>query len=286
PYPAIDLGHSSAHAAFYILQRLGCNPIYLIGQDLCYYEGATHAEGTWEASQKSIQNIDAQKQRFLDVMGNNGQKVKTNPFWHTYLKTFSERTLPQYSGIVYNVIDAQKGALIPGTQRMNPKDLGASLTTIFPILEPLTQKLKNISPHEKWVQQIKPRLNKVQEMLGVLANDAFSMAMDCKKFQFHEAISSKDWGKAKPVYEAFMQKVMKYSSRYRTDEKLKNQKQDYELFFHSIIQGLFLRHRIEYFAKAGEEKGDVSEISRKAEILFHMSKDEAFWAKAINELIQ
>jgi len=91
--------------------RLGCNPIILVGQDMCFYENRFHAG-------EEVNSLDTSvKARFMETKDINGQLVYTDiPFLS--LQRDMEITNLQYQGIC-NIINASEAGLgIPGVENM------------------------------------------------------------------------------------------------------------------------------------------------------------------------
>ncbi len=103
-------GGSVATGAFSICVALEFERIVLIGQDLAYANGVTHAGG-------EILNDEANRLGARFVEGNDGNMIKTRPDWYIYLRWFesSIEKLPEIE-----VINATEGgAKIQGTKIMN-----------------------------------------------------------------------------------------------------------------------------------------------------------------------
>ncbi len=105
-----NIGGSVATAAFTVAQGLGCENIILIGQDLAYANGYTHAGGV--KLRDEIKETDLAK-----VKGINGEELYTGWDMYGYIVWYQDR-IENIKGKV-NVIDATEGgALIRGTQIM------------------------------------------------------------------------------------------------------------------------------------------------------------------------
>lgn len=107
-------GCSVATAAFGLMVMLERKKIILVGQDLAFENGKTHAGG--------IDDQAGYAEVWVD--GINEEKVKTRYDWLTYLKWF-ENSIKAYNslGMELEVIDATEGgALIHGTKVMSLKE--------------------------------------------------------------------------------------------------------------------------------------------------------------------
>ncbi len=108
----LPIKSSAANMAFRVAAAMGCDPIILIGQDLAFSRsGETHAVGNvFGEVQEYIF-----KERQLEVMGNDGQPIRTTEIWYTFLKDY-ETDLAEYTGVCIN--STEGGAYIPGTSVM------------------------------------------------------------------------------------------------------------------------------------------------------------------------
>jgi hypothetical protein len=111
----IDTGPSSGNMAFSLLAYLGCNPIILIGQDLSFEEGRTHADGTVFGS-----NVESyvQQQNLVLVPGNYTTHVTTSKMFQYFLQYY-EKQISTYQGKVINATEG--GARIIGTELLTFK---------------------------------------------------------------------------------------------------------------------------------------------------------------------
>lgn len=112
-YGAPDLGDaligpSVANYALDIAVKLGCNPIILIGQDLSFKGGKSHADGNaFQMEEKKLEN------HIIKVKGNYDETVNTTKSWFTMLKFFENQIRNYPKDMVINSTDG--GAYIEGT---------------------------------------------------------------------------------------------------------------------------------------------------------------------------
>lgn len=281
-----ELGHSSAHAAFLFLQFLGCDPIYLVGQDLCYDADTTHAEGVWEASRQAMVQLQEGKQ--FAVEGNSGAQVHANVFWYTYLRTLVDQLLPHYPGTVFNVIAGTRGAKIAGTTRIDPAQLPAALTASHgDIVARLTQLL----PPPDAAQQQQRRDTFLRQLAGTRSTlqrtiqEGLDFARQSKELLFRAEFLPLQWPAARPLYEGYYQAAERYNARFLTDGQVDPAYRLYIDFVHPLVQGMLLRYLIEFYTGADDLRGSYTEICRKTELMYHLAKDEAHWAAQCLPLI-
>ncbi|MDR2105221.1 MAG: DUF115 domain-containing protein, partial [Deferribacteraceae bacterium] len=112
----IDTGPSSGNMAFALLAYLGCNPIILIGQDLAFEEGRTHADG---ATYGSRVESYMQQQNLVLVPGNFTTHVTSSKTFQYFLQYY-EKQISLYSGKVINATEG--GARIIGTELLTFKE--------------------------------------------------------------------------------------------------------------------------------------------------------------------
>ncbi|WP_099190212.1 motility associated factor glycosyltransferase family protein [Tepidibacter mesophilus] len=104
----ISMGGSVANACFSLGDYMGCNPLILVGQDLAFTEGKSHAENS-----KTEGSNNKSEELHLEVEDIYGAKVFTSFPLYTYLKWFENyiESIPNKT-----VIDATEGgAKIKGT---------------------------------------------------------------------------------------------------------------------------------------------------------------------------
>ena len=101
---AMNKGCTVAHTAFHLAEHLGADPIVLIGQDLSYPEGPSHAEGASRRTQCTVITTADGKNRLLRVKPDgtgridecimvediNGDPVPTTPDMFAYITHFGD----------------------------------------------------------------------------------------------------------------------------------------------------------------------------------------------------
>jgi len=112
PKGTIDTGPSSANMAFKLAEKLGCDPIILVGQDLAYADdGSTHAEAApWG---KAYKPMSPRAKKTLYVKGNIKDKVLTTQFWNLFRQHFVQ-AIEAYEGTAINATEG--GAYIEGSR--------------------------------------------------------------------------------------------------------------------------------------------------------------------------
>lgn len=109
----LQLGPSVANIAFSLACQLACNPIIMVGQDLAYTDGKSHAAGTVYESKKPEED----GRHLIPVESIDGGVVYTDRVFLSFLNWY-EKYIPQLAA-GKKVIDATEGgARIPGTEIM------------------------------------------------------------------------------------------------------------------------------------------------------------------------
>ena len=108
----VHCGSSSANLAYSTMVYIGCDPIILLGQDLCYGDNdCSHASGikigTWKRGEK--------KENDRKIMCNDRQPRNTTANWLTFLRQF-EVAIEKNPGKTINT--SLKGAKIAGAEVM------------------------------------------------------------------------------------------------------------------------------------------------------------------------
>ncbi|MBF0549496.1 MAG: motility associated factor glycosyltransferase family protein [Deltaproteobacteria bacterium] len=110
----LEIGPSVSLMASKIAEKMGCDPIILIGQDLAYGEDEdTHADGTVYFHD----HVAEETKTFREVIveGNNGRAIKSNEVWYSMLKNF-ELDIAKFPGTYINATEG--GAKITGAKVM------------------------------------------------------------------------------------------------------------------------------------------------------------------------
>ncbi|EON70436.1 motility associated factor glycosyltransferase family protein [Lysinibacillus sphaericus] len=109
-YPLLETGGSVATTAFSLLKYLGFDKLVLFGQDLGFSTERTHASGS--TSGRKVNHLEDT----IEVISNEGKKIRTLPNLYSYLKWFEMKI--KVSNIhVYNT--AAKGAKVNGATVVN-----------------------------------------------------------------------------------------------------------------------------------------------------------------------
>lgn len=101
-YPALSCGGSVANTATSFAEVMGLSNIILVGQDLAYTNGRTHATGSLRASW----NLDYHDESFIYIEGQNGELVESSNQFKVYRDWF-EREIIDHPDL--NLINATEG---------------------------------------------------------------------------------------------------------------------------------------------------------------------------------
>lgn len=115
----MGFGMSCAHFAFQVLLELGCDPVALVGQDLAYdrLSGHSHFAGVKDFAEKQY----AAQERFW-TPDNQGGQIQTSRDWRLFREIFEDMIVRMAQGReLLNVIEADRGAKINGTTRVDPE---------------------------------------------------------------------------------------------------------------------------------------------------------------------
>lgn len=159
----LNFGGSVAHAAFDLALRMGCNPVILVGQDLAYTGGESHARGTVYEGKKVSE--DGGKFYVEDVFGG---RVLTDHVLNEFRDWFEKAIANLARGRL--VIDATEGgARIAGTEIMALKEvLEKYCQASFPVTETIYSAGTMRMPCEDTVKRILAALEDALEDLGKL----------------------------------------------------------------------------------------------------------------------
>ncbi|MFZ5632100.1 MAG: motility associated factor glycosyltransferase family protein [Bacillota bacterium] len=130
------IGPSVANFSLDIAVKLGCNPIILIGQDLSFSGGKSHARGNFYR----VENEDYKNE--LRVKGNVEEFVYTTKSWYAMLKNFEKQITLYRDKKIINATEG--GAYIQGTELSTLRSAAEKhLGREYPIDEMIDQSLNN-----------------------------------------------------------------------------------------------------------------------------------------------
>jgi hypothetical protein len=155
----LNSGGSVATGAFSICETLGFRRIILVGQDLAYSDGSTHAGGV---------NIDVGGAgRFLEEVEDiHGNMIKTRYDWYVYIKWF-EDAVELFEGD--EVIDATEGGA---------KIKGTSILTLKEVIEKYCKRKVNTA---KIIDDLKPSISREERNLVYKLLEAHTQDIDLIK---------------------------------------------------------------------------------------------------------
>ncbi|MCG8686041.1 MAG: DUF115 domain-containing protein [Desulfobacterales bacterium] len=132
---------------FFAATVMGCSPIVLVGQDLCFEKGKqSHAAGVVHASNGPVRyGGDDSAESLIPVPGNYTAKVETNRVFLNGIRTF-EALIEECPGRYINATNG--GAYIKGTEVMPLKDVIAQFSN-----ESIDVATRLRAPMEKGVTQ-------------------------------------------------------------------------------------------------------------------------------------
>ncbi|RKY24497.1 MAG: hypothetical protein DRP79_07695, partial [Planctomycetota bacterium] len=158
----MNTGLSVAHTAFYLARAMGCDPIALVGQDLSFTRGRTHAAGTertWGGA------VDTGDPNVIWLEGNDGGMVPSLPMFRSFLATF-EREIAATQARVINATEG--GALIRGCERAALNELLDSFDSdVAPALETVRGSRETTD-----FSDVAERLDTLMRNAELLADDA------------------------------------------------------------------------------------------------------------------
>ncbi|OIQ12534.1 motility associated factor glycosyltransferase family protein [Neomoorella thermoacetica] len=159
----LNFGGSVAHAAFDLALRMGCNPVILVGQDLAYTGGESHARGTVYEGKKISE--DGGKFYVEDVFGG---RVLTDHVLNDFRDWFEKAIALWARGRL--VIDATEGgARIAGTEIMALKEvLEKYCQSSFPVTATIYSAATMRIPSEDTVNRVLAAMEDALKDLGKL----------------------------------------------------------------------------------------------------------------------
>lgn len=175
---AVDTGQSVSHLLLIMLQRMGCSPIMLVGQDLAFdrHSARTHAGGVPDLLYKLGQSQRRVSQEQVDrgvpgqclVEGNDGTPILTMEAYDSFRRAFSA-LIRKGETPVYNIIPADYGAKIPHAVWMDPREAPALLQATSPMCASVSEIMQHTSRRSRdaFLRQARHRLQEAVELLDV-----------------------------------------------------------------------------------------------------------------------
>ena len=158
----IKIGGSVAHFAFGFAYHIGANPIVLIGQDLAYTDGFTHADGV--DYRGKVENLDKNNRKYYQIEGIHGDRVWTQLKLYQYLQWFNReiRDIKQQNRNIKFINATEGGAKIEGTEVMS---LQEAITKYCQKQIKTVEKIKNKIISFRSVYAKDRVINSVQELI-------------------------------------------------------------------------------------------------------------------------
>lgn len=105
------------HMGFVFAEWLGCNPIVIVGQDLCFTDERMHVKGgSYLTKQSEAEHVESGTQT-INIFG---EQVRTSPAFLSYRSTF-ERKVKYFPGISINATEG--GLPIEGAENLRLEDV-------------------------------------------------------------------------------------------------------------------------------------------------------------------
>ncbi|MEN6325464.1 MAG: 6-hydroxymethylpterin diphosphokinase MptE-like protein [Syntrophomonas sp.] len=157
---------SVSSCAIDFLVKLGCNPIILIGQDMCYYDNKVHAD-----EEKNTLNKQRKVQEAVDI---NGKKVLTDTAFRS-MQHDMELLNYRYRGTATIINATEAGLGIPGVENQKFTDviseyISKQTTSVQEIINNVLQqesekdKTDILANNESFFQHVGEQINKIEEL--------------------------------------------------------------------------------------------------------------------------
>ncbi len=137
----LDSGPSVIFLGTKLAEKMGCNPIILIGQDLAYgREKDTHTTMTTYVSEEARHVLSTKNMGAFEVPANGGGTVLTNLIWYSMIKHY-EIDIAGYHGAYINATEG--GALLAGATVMTLREaIDEYLTESLGVKERMREALR------------------------------------------------------------------------------------------------------------------------------------------------
>lgn len=108
-----------AHVGLELLHLLGCQPIYLVGQDLAFDPKTKRSHASGYALDTDYESMGTEGKGLVPALSNNGETVHTLIRWYMWGNIIS-RMIERYNLECYNVIPNSHGISISGANQIEP----------------------------------------------------------------------------------------------------------------------------------------------------------------------
>lgn len=254
--------YSAGNMAYKLAEILGCDPIILVGQDLCFSrDGYTHANGSIMGDKQEVYY----SRQPMAVMGNDGQQVITEWAWYACIKGY-ETDLAHNKGTVINC--AAEGACLPGARYMSLEDaIRCYIDQPFYPREQIKEELSKFQADDQKID-----LMRVNSLLNETICDMQEAINYCKKGM--ELVE-----KHQHKLQNFMRTGEDYTNMVKMLPRLRDEinvlkeaffaMKNVQGIFAHVAQSFIISHNIELFAIPGkyddDNRGQADILLRQAE---------------------
>ena len=170
---SVSTGGSVATSSFILCKMLGLKTIVIIGQDLAYSGGVTHAGGMVDAP-------ESEEKKYVYVKGNVEDTVKTRPDWYMYLKWY-ERTMTSMPEDIRVINATEGGAYIEGMEVMTLQEVADELCTKDVGISGIISEILN-KDHAEFEPKIKEFFEQCVKDAGIMKKKLEKAISLCNKF--------------------------------------------------------------------------------------------------------
>ncbi len=265
-------GACVAHQGLLLLHYLGCNPIIVVGQDLCFDQdsGYTHVEGMRIRHHRNRHNF---KDREIWLPGNDGTPKQSYYPWKHFSNVFTH-IIHKYKINCLNVIEKHQGIHIEGMTQLNPNEL--TLPPIQPtILQHLNTQYQTLSP-----TFISPNIiSDTEQALSHYFNDCFSTLNACME-KYPSIISCESPDR--------LHAISRELSQFEDSaQKLQNDTAHvYKSLLDHFTQKTLFDISRESYVLLGKTTSQKEKLLRKMDLIHHWFSTCIYWCKQIQYSIQ
>lgn len=235
-----DTGTSASHLIFVALEKMGCNPIMMVGQDLAFdrFTERSHATGIpqllYDVGQKqratSLKKVKENNKSEMLVPGNNGEPILTMNWWNSFRHTLN--TLIRHTEAdCYNVIPKDYGAKIENAKIIDPSEalalLPSTATEIVTKMRRTLMETHQQKTHAEYLDHFKERTNRALSYLLEYQQVALEMldAISLFRQRYNPKYFSED------TFKPFLERV-----ELIAEDLFKDEDNFYEAFFMAQVQ--------------------------------------------------
>lgn len=207
---ALNIGISPSHLGYVGLKILGCNPVYLLGQDCACdpQTQETYNQGVSNHIVSFLNSIKHDKEMaYGEVIGHDGKIKMSIAYWREVAKLFAS-IISSHPGDVFNAIPIDYGVPVARTKRIDPDEVmrGFSLLEEFDKKNKILSVLNSRMSSRDILSEASVKLNNIKAGMQDLQKFSLQVMRDISKIYLRYSISPPHT----QIYQTFFSQLEKH----------------------------------------------------------------------------